>query len=217
MLVCSEIGPGVGGWEAVDRFGLERFAAVTKPATRGGPVSDPAEDCELVLRTITGFLRDPAFITATFLPVEAVPLPALVGGAWADGRASAPDTVVADGEARAGPVGGGGGGGIIFDAREAVAGGVMGGVRLTDNGSGGGSISEEVAAVPVETPLLAKAATSTDPGGDTKRAVGRGPDAEGPLDFFKMGWGGGGLEEEGVSDFIPSARLNSCPEWRRVS
>lgn len=30
--------------------------------------------------------------------------------------------------------------------------------------------------------------------GETNRAVGRGPEDDGPLDFFKMGWAGGGLE-----------------------
>lgn len=36
-------------------------------------------------------------------------------------------------------------------------------------------------------------ASSSDACGDTNRAVGRGPVVEGPLGFFKIGWGGGGL------------------------
>lgn len=31
--------------------------------------------------------------------------------------------------------------------------------------------------------------SSSDPGGETNRAVGRGPEFEGPLGFFKMGCG----------------------------
>lgn len=38
--------------------------------------------------------------------------------------------------------------------------------------------------------------STSDPGGETKRAVGRGPDVEGPLGFFRIGWDGGGLEED---------------------
>lgn len=36
---------------------------------------------------------------------------------------------------------------------------------------------------------LLSLASPSDPGGDTNRAVGRGPEFEGPLGFFKMGCG----------------------------
>lgn len=39
-------------------------------------------------------------------------------------------------------------------------------------------------AVPLPFPLLS---STSDPGGDTNRAVGRGPEAEGPLGFFRIG------------------------------
>lgn len=57
-------------------------------------------------------------------------------------------------------------------------------------------------------------ASSLGVGGDAKRAVGRGPDEEGPLDFFKIGWGGGGLEDEGVSPLLPLEREDA---WSEVS
>lgn len=38
--------------------------------------------------------------------------------------------------------------------------------------------------------------SSSESWGETNLAVGRGPDVEGPLDFFSMGCGGGGLEED---------------------
>lgn len=41
----------------------------------------------------------------------------------------------------------------------------------------------------------------SDPWGDTNRAVGRGPEFDGPLGFFKIGCDGGGLDEEGVKLF----------------
>lgn len=38
--------------------------------------------------------------------------------------------------------------------------------------------------------------SSSDTWGDMNRAVGRGPEVEGPLDFLRIGCGGGGLKEE---------------------
>ncbi|KAI6753165.1 hypothetical protein HG531_005334 [Fusarium graminearum] len=51
--------------------------------------------------------------------------------------------------------------------------------------------SEAVAAV---LPDEGISSSSADSWGDTKRAVGRGPDADGPRTFFKIGWVGGGFE-----------------------
>jgi hypothetical protein len=45
-----------------------------------------------------------------------------------------------------------------------------------------------VAVVEVVVPLsLAPSSSTSDPVGDANRAVGRGPEAEGPLGFFRMG------------------------------
>lgn len=51
--------------------------------------------------------------------------------------------------------------------------------------------------------------SSSDSGGETKRAVGRGPDVEGPLGFFKMGCEGGGLLDEGWYGFAASVPVAS--------
>lgn len=40
--------------------------------------------------------------------------------------------------------------------------------------------------------------SSSESGTSTNRAVGLGPEFEGPLGFFKMVWAGGGLDEDGV-------------------
>lgn len=69
-------------------------------------------------------------------------------------------------------------------------------------------------AVLVGVASLSWIASSLKVGGDAKRAVGRGPDEEGPLDFFKIGWGGGGLEDEGVNPLLPLER--EYP-WSEVS
>lgn len=45
---------------------------------------------------------------------------------------------------------------------------------------------------------LLPTSSASDPRGDTNRAVGRGPEAEGPLGFFRMGFPGGFLVEEGA-------------------
>lgn len=60
----------------------------------------------------------------------------------------------------------------------------------------GGSVtytgaSDTVAAVLPEEGISSSPADSW---GDTKRAVGRGPDDDGPRAFFKIGWAGGGFE-----------------------
>ena len=72
-----------------------------------------------------------------------------------------------------------------------------------------------VAAGLVDTASALWIASSLVVGGDANRAVGRGPDAEGPLDFFRMGCDGGGLEDDGVNPLLlsngtdPSAEV-SC-------
>lgn len=45
--------------------------------------------------------------------------------------------------------------------------------------------------------------SSLETGGDTNPTVGRDPEADGPLDFFRIGWGGGGREEDGVGNLPP--------------
>lgn len=40
--------------------------------------------------------------------------------------------------------------------------------------------------------------SSSESGTSTNRAVGLGPEFEGPLGFFRIGWAGGGLDEDGV-------------------
>ena len=45
---------------------------------------------------------------------------------------------------------------------------------------------------------LLPTSSASEPSGDTNRAVGRGPEAEGPLGFFRMGFPGGFLVEEGA-------------------
>jgi hypothetical protein len=51
--------------------------------------------------------------------------------------------------------------------------------------------SDAVAAVLPEEGI---SSSSADSWGDTKRAVGRGPDDDGPRAFFRIGWVGGGFE-----------------------
>lgn len=52
--------------------------------------------------------------------------------------------------------------------------------------------------------------SSSDSGGETKRAVGRGPDVEGPLGFFRIGCEGGGLLDEGWYGFATSIPIASA-------
>ena len=47
--------------------------------------------------------------------------------------------------------------------------------------------------------------SSSESWGDTNRAVGRGPDAVGPLDFFKMGCRGGGLDADDEKFFAAAS------------
>lgn len=51
-----------------------------------------------------------------------------------------------------------------------------------------------VAVLPEEGMSLSLSSSSADSWGERKRAVGRGPDDEGPLAFLRMGCDGGGLE-----------------------
>lgn len=60
--------------------------------------------------------------------------------------------------------------------------------------------------------------SSSESGGDAKRAVGRGPVLESPLDFFRMGCGGGGRLEEAESSLIvgvPTMTLGSGTAFGR--
>lgn len=58
---------------------------------------------------------------------------------------------------------------------------------LADNGAGPLCISRPVPPVLPEDVSASLAASSSDSCGEMNRAVGRGPDADGPLDFFKIG------------------------------
>lgn len=85
-----------------------------------------------------------------------------------------------------------------------------------DGGRGGGgiagaAIATALAAVLVDAVSRSWTASSPEVGGDANRAVGRGPDEEGPLDFFKIGWAGGGREDEGVNPFLLVEEVDLCP------
>ena len=209
-LVCEagEVCPSNCEAVGVVRFDPERFEAAPNPTTRW-PESDPVEDCELGLRTITGLLLEAAVAATTFLPVLVVVL-AVTGGTVGGGGISAVDTTDV-GEsvvcfARVGP-GPFGAGDWFVEAVPCLF--------FTTNGSGGGGISAAAtAAVLVGVASPSWIASSPEVGGDAKRAVGRGPDEEGPLDFFKMGWAGGGLEDEGVNPLLPLEREDA---WSEVS
>jgi hypothetical protein len=62
--------------------------------------------------------------------------------------------------------------------------------------------------------------SSSESGGEANRAVGRGPVLESPLDFFKMGCGGGGRLDEAESSLIvgvPTTMLGSGTALGRSS
>jgi hypothetical protein len=173
------------------------------------PVSEPAEDCELALRGITG-LRLDAAVEATIFRVGVAPFSPFPDGAGG-GRISLCGGVAVAAFSRLMDDGNGGGG--ISDGAfgVGVSGAFVDSSSACVSGIGGGGISEETAVLPEDTsPSLIS--SSSEPAGDTKRAVGRGPEAEGPLDFFRIGCRGGGLEEEGVGDFVFDLdELDSCP------
>jgi hypothetical protein len=210
-LICDGDGPGPSSCEAVgvDRLEPERFETATT-AVACGPESDPVDDCELGLRTITGFLLDAAVLATTFLPPVVAPFPPLAGETVGGGPISAPGAA-GIGAACVGPTAGGSG---VFAAREAAV-GASACCFLAAEGRGGGGISVAAAAGLADTTSASWIASSLVVGGDANRAVGRGPDEEGPLDFFRMGWDGGGLEEDGVNPLLlsdgtdPSAEV-SC-------
>lgn len=57
--------------------------------------------------------------------------------------------------------------------------------------------------------------SSSESCGETNLAVGRGPDVEGPLDFFRIGCGGGGLDDDDdrvsfVACFSAVVLLGTC-------
>lgn len=99
----------------------------------------------------------------------------------------------------------------------------------------GRRICMPVAAVLPEDVSLSLDASSSESCGETNLAVGRGPDVEGPRDFFRIGCGGGGLEDDdaivsfvvcfsaagllgtstgpwltSVCDFVPYPALSTC-------
>ncbi len=83
---------------------------------------------------------------------------------------------------------------------------------LVNGGSGGGGISKDVTIVLPDETSSSFVSSLSDAGGETNRAVGRGPEADGPLDFFRIGCGGGGLDDEGVGDLTsPFEESESCP------
>jgi hypothetical protein len=68
--------------------------------------------------------------------------------------------------------------------------------------------SDAVAAVLPEEGI---SSSSADSWGDTKRAVGRGPDDDGPRAFFKIGWVGGGFEA--LEDSVLNAESVGFEGW----
>lgn len=180
-------------------------AAMVVTASRT-PVSEPVEDCELALRGITG-LRLEAAVEATILLVGFALFPLLAGDGIGGGRIST------RGNAAVGTVGAGTGAAFATGVTKAgvvAASGISS--RFAGDGRGGGGISDAVIAVLPEDTSPSLISSSSEPGGETNRAVGRGPDAEGPRDFFSIGWGGGGLEDDGVGDLTPPFdELELCP------
>ena len=62
--------------------------------------------------------------------------------------------------------------------------------------------------------------SSSESGGEANRAVGRGPVLESPLDFFRIGCGGGGRLEDAESSLIvgvPTTILGSGTAFGRSS
>lgn len=197
LLVCGDTEPCC---EVVTAGRL--FPALAAVATR--PAAVPVVvDCELAFRIITGLLFDAAVLATILLPVTVGPFPPLTGEACGGGRSS---LLGADGSGAALAFPSTGGRGPV------VAGGA--GAAAVD-GRGGGAASEAVTVVLVDdlTSRCSGDFSSPEVRGDANRAVGRRPDpAEPPDFFFKMGCGGGGLEEEGVTDFLPSTGAEPCPE-----
>jgi hypothetical protein len=76
-----------------------------------------------------------------------------------------------------------------------------------------------VTVLPEDAVSLSLSSSSPDGWGETKRAVGRGPDDEGPLGFFKIGCGGGGfaaLEERSLNLAPVSFKAVSLWGWAGV-
>lgn len=209
-LVCGDDEPGPSSCEevGVDRLDPERFEAVTNPATRG-PESDPVDDCELGLRTITGFLLDTAVFATIFLPVVALLSP-LADETDGGGPISAPGVT---GVGAAG-IGSTAGDSVDFAKGDAVL-GALASCCFAREGRGGGGIATAAAVGLVDTTSASWIASSPAVGGEANRAVGRGPDAEGPLDFFRMGCDGGGLVDDGVSPFLLSDGTDPSAEVSR--
>lgn len=183
-------------------FDPERFGTVAEPATRW-PVSDPVDDCELSLRGITGRLLDP---TTMRLPVLVAALSALTGETKGGGGGgmSVSDRA-GSGLGRVGFLDGGGGVSVA-DEGAAVC------LDLAAEGSGGGGISEVVAGLLVGASSPAQMASSYEAGGEANRAVGRGPDVDGPLVFFRIECAGCGASAEGTGSFLLPDGPGPCPE-----
>ncbi len=191
------------------RLLLACFVAVVDPelAARVSGL-DPVEDCELRLRTITGFLLDAAVLTTIFLVVIVVPFSPLNmgfrGSAGSGVNSGSSESVHVVSVVGVVPVAG------VVSVGSAV--GVVVRFFFSRDGNGGGGISEDVAAAPGDVLSPSLPPPSLEFGGDAKRAVGRCDDVDGCRDFFKMGCGGGGLEDEGVGCFLFSIGAGSCPE-----
>lgn len=169
------------------------------------PVSDPPDDCELSLRVITGFLFDAAVAATIFLPELAAVFPPLADETDGAGRNSPSDTVGMGDEGLCSTTGAG----KVFTAGEATK-GATACFFLADGGSGGGGIPEAITAVLADASSSTEMASSYKARGDANRAVGRGPDAEGPLDFFRMECVGCGLEDEGGGPFLLAGEPAPC-------
>lgn len=70
------------------------------------------------------------------------------------------------------------------------------------DGGGGGISEDETAVLPEVTPSVFASSLPSEAGGDANRAVGRVPEVEGPLPFFRIGCGGAGRDDDGVGGFV---------------
>ena len=78
-------------------------------------------------------------------------------------------------------------------------------------GGGRGRISWPATAVLPDEPSSSFLASSSDAWGDMKRAVGRGPEADGPLGFFRMECVGGGFADDEVLSFFGGGDASASP------
>ena len=208
----------------------------TAEARAREPASEPPEDWELVrLIGMTG-LRLEAAVVATIFRVDLAPFSPLGSGSGGGGisrRGASAEALAAclfspeAEEAGSTSVRGVGVTLAIISCRSVCDGSGGGGISLTGLGLGasgaastttelfvrtascGGVGSDDTAVLPEDT-LLPFISSSFGPVGEAKRAVGRGPDADGPLFFFRIVRSGGGLVDEGVGDLrvdLPERRV----------